>query len=121
MKHRHILALALVAALAACGTVRTNSDGTPTNAAEQVAGTLYGAYIAADSAWLSYIVAGKATPAQIAAVEPKRKEARQALDAFSAASVKGNAAAEQAAANIAINAFASQLKAYGLTIVIGGA
>lgn len=94
----------------------TNSTGTPTNASEQVAAGLYGAYIAADSAYLAALTAGKVTKAQIAAIEPKRLAAKAALDNFAAASVNGNAAAEQSLAQTAIAALTSVVTGAGITV-----
>lgn len=119
LKYPKYFGLGAVLALAAvtgCATVGTNTTGTPTNPAEQVAGGGYGAYIAADSAWLAYLTAGKPSVALVRSVEPKRKAARAALDSFSAASVKGNAAAEQTAFGIALKAYTDSMTAGGVSV-----
>ena len=116
---RYIAIAALCLTLAACGTPSTNSTGTPTNAAEQVAAGLYGGYIAADSAYLAALTAGKVTKAQIAVIEPKRLAAKAALDNFAAASVNGTAAAEQSLAQTAIAALQSAITGAGITIKTG--
>lgn len=108
-------ALALLLAVAACAP-GTNTNGTPTNASEQVAAGLYSTYIAADSAWLSWVLAGKATAAQKAAIDPPRLKARVALDIFAEASKAGNAAAEQVAAQIAVNVLTNTLLAQGVPL-----
>ena len=118
MKFAPITAALVCLTMASC-TASTNSTGTPTNASEQVAAGLYGTYIAADGAYVAALTAHKVTQAQIAAIEPKRLAAKVALDQFAAASVKGNAAAEQAAAQIAIDALTSTMTGAGIVITKG--
>jgi hypothetical protein len=116
------LAAALTLGLTACGTPVANVQpgSTPTtNAAEQVAAGLLGAYIAADTAYLGALTAGKVTKAQIAAIEPTRLAASAALDKFAAVSKTGNAVAEQAAAQTAINALIAALGANNIAVKKG--
>lgn len=108
---------ALLGVSACVSKPAVNTNGTPTTAAEQVAGGAYGAYIAADTAWLAYLTtAPKPDPVLIAAVEPRRKAARAALDTYSAAAVKGNAAAEQAAFTLSLKALTDALTAGGVPV-----
>lgn len=109
------LILAAALAFAAC-TPGTNTTGTPTNASEQAAASLYGGYIAADTAYLAALTAGKVSKTAIAAIEPKRVAARAALDQFAAASKQGNTAAASAAAQIAISALTTTLTANGIAV-----
>jgi hypothetical protein len=90
-----------------------NSTGTPTTAAEQVAGDAEVSYALADAAWLAYVKSPAVKIAVVQSVEPKRKAARVALDAFAAASVQGNAAA-------ALSAFNSALSVWSQTMVQSG-
>jgi hypothetical protein len=82
MKHL-IICLALLMPVAACAP-GVNSTGTATTVGQQVSAGSYTAYIAASGAWLAYLTAGPPVPAVIAAVEPKRKAARSAIDAAAA-------------------------------------
>ena len=113
--------LAASLGLAGCATTANVQPGsTPqTNAAEQVAAGLLSAYIAADSAYLAALTAGKVSKAQIAAIEPKRLAASAALDQFAAASKAGNAAAAQAAAQIAVDALTATLAANNIAVKKG--
>lgn len=86
---RFLLPVALGLALllpVACTNPGTNTTGTQTTMSQQVVATGYSSYMAASGAWLAYLTATpKPSPALVALVEPKRKAARVALDALSAA------------------------------------
>ena len=113
-----LAAVALPVALGGCGDKAAapgvNSNGTPTTAAQQVAGDAYTAYIALDVAWLGAIKSGKVPADTIKSVEEDRKAARRALDEFSDASLSGNMAAAQSAFNSAMAAWRASLNKAGV-------
>jgi hypothetical protein len=97
-------------------TPAVNTNGTPTNAAQQVAGVALGAYLAADEAYLAYVTSGHATKAVEAQIDPLRADARTKLHAFVVAANSGTAAAEQTVFNIAEQALESALSHNGIKV-----
>jgi hypothetical protein len=92
----------------------TNTNGTPTTPAEQVAAGGWSAYIVADRAWLSYLRTHQPPDkAVVAAVEPRRKAVRTALDAYTNAAVRGETV-DQSAVDGAMAAFQAALTNQGI-------
>ena len=111
MKHI-ILCLALMLPVAACAP-GVNTTGTVTTTGQQVSAASYSAYIAASGAWLAYLTAGEPARAVVAAVEPKRKAARVAIDA---AAALPNDATLQALAASAMAQFTAALSAVNIKV-----
>jgi hypothetical protein len=109
------LAYAALAAVLLAGCQQgTNTNGTPTTPAEQVAASGLSAYIVADRVWLSYLRTHQPPDkAVVASIEPRRKAARAALTAYTDAAVRGETV-DQAAVQGALAAFQTALANQGI-------